>query len=212
MSNNNLIKKAYFDLFQNNSKFEFNLTYSGRFSKYNAKVTMSFAKINFYLSKSWKEIDENIQIGLIQDLLRKLFKSKKTTDNINLYHNFIKSLDKYDLGSYEDIILKNSFEKINKKFFNSKLDMPHLKWGKRNLTKLGSYNFHTNTLMISNIFKSDNDLLDYVMYHELLHKSMKYDHNKTNNRFHTSEFRRREKSFSNEDYEKKISNFIKKIK
>jgi len=56
-------------------------------------------------------------------------------------------------------------------------------------------------------------LLDYVMYHEMLHKKIKFDHTKNSKRYHTTEFRNMEKKFSNsEKCEKELSIIASKRK
>ncbi|MBI4153362.1 hypothetical protein HY497_02465, partial [Candidatus Woesearchaeota archaeon] len=64
---------------------EFNYTatvkYSGQFKPYNARVQLRGNNLQFRLSNEWKEVDEQIVIGLVQHLLLRLFGGKKNTFN-----------------------------------------------------------------------------------------------------------------------------------
>ncbi len=201
--------------------------YSNRFKSYNAIIRYNSKEIIFSLSKKWQEISKPIKIGLIQLLLFKLFKIKYETNNIKLYQNFIRNLSKYSLSSLESeknensdssnkrsnsnkknieghreerpLELEESFKRVNQKFFNNYLDRPFLRFGTYSFTVLGNYNYHTDTITISRIFKNISEknklLLDYVMYHELLHKKLGFTSKGTRNLYHSSKFRMEEKKF-----------------
>ncbi len=75
-------------------EFNYNamIVYSGKFKPFNANIRLHLNNLTLNLSKSWKTIDKEITIGLIQELLVKLFKSKKHTKNMDMYNSFIKKL------------------------------------------------------------------------------------------------------------------------
>ncbi|MBW3003068.1 SprT-like domain-containing protein [Candidatus Woesearchaeota archaeon] len=174
------------------------LKYSGRFSDYNANVRMTSKEIVFSLSKKWRGVNKEIVIGLIQDLLVKLYKKKKKTLNIDLYHNFIKSLHYAIPKEKTDPILEGSFDRVNEKYFHNLIEKPNLVLSQQSKRKLGSYDFHTDTISITrSLLEKERELLDYVMYHEMLHKKLKFKSNSTRNQFHSTEFKKAEKAFEN---------------
>ncbi|MEE8356620.1 MAG: hypothetical protein V3R33_04850 [Anaerolineales bacterium] len=95
--------------------------------------------------------------------------------------------------------LAESYLRVNQKYFSGKLEKPHLVWNNR-LTrrKFGHYQEDINTVMVS--ISLDHPwvpeyVVDYVMYHELLH--LQLGANLINDRryTHTPEFRRKEQEF-----------------
>jgi hypothetical protein len=70
--------------------------------------------------------------------------------------------------------LEESFERVNGEYFQSKLAKPDLCWSPvRARRMLGSYHERNDRLIISRLFDSrkvPQYVLDYLMYHELLHK------------------------------------------
>lgn len=100
-------------------------------------------------------------------------------------------------GSYWD--LRAIFDQVNQKYFNHALDPPHLVWSSRDTyRKYGHYQFDTDTVMIStSLDRSDvpGFVLEYVMYHELLHKHLGIQVKNHRRYAHTKKFRRWEARF-----------------
>ena len=90
--------------------------------------------------------------------------------------------------------------------------MVNLAWGGFSTSKLGSYEYGSDTVIISNIFKEHPKLLDYIMYHELLHKKFKFKNSGNRSYHHTKEFKKKEKEFEDPDIEKKLELFLAKHK
>lgn len=193
----NIIEKAFDSLGKDFTKYSFNINYSRRFSSFNANIKKIAYHIEFNLSSDWKEIGEEIKIGLIQHLIIRMFKIKTTTLYTQLYDDFIKKLDKFTPITHKDDILELSFNRVNKKYFTELMDIPNLKFGQFSTTQLGLYNFQTNKITISSILKPYPDVIDYVMYHELLHKKHKYKSKDGRHAYHTRDFRNDEKKFEN---------------
>ncbi|MFH1439111.1 MAG: hypothetical protein ABIG89_00975 [Candidatus Woesearchaeota archaeon] len=204
---------------------EVTIRYSGKFSDYNANVLYNSLRISFRLSKKWKGVDEDIIIGLIQNLMIKVFKSKEyknynRQNKIELYEMFLKNVGKVAPRKESHPLLIESFNRVNDSYFNGLMDMPNLIWGKHTLTKLGSYEYGNDTVLMSMVFKeAPQELLDYVMYHELLHKKHKFYHKNGKSFHHTTAFRNDEKMFRSNgrnagELEKDIKYFLrgKKIK
>ena len=186
------------------------INYSGKFKSYNANVKYDYKTMVFNLSREWKEVSEEIQIGLLQGLILKVFKKKGTTTNIDLYEKFSKNITKFSKVDKIDSILKESFDRINQKYFYNFMDSPNLIWGQESFAKLGSYEYISNTITISAVLRGESELLDYVMHHEMLHKKLKYKHKNGRNYHHTPEFRRMEREYEDKDAEKKLTVFLRR--
>ncbi|MBR9692917.1 M48 family metallopeptidase [Candidatus Woesearchaeota archaeon] len=80
------------------------------------------------------------------------------------------------------------------------------------MTKLGHYEYATDTISISTALKEAPELLDYVLYHEMLHKKHKFTESKGGNtRSHTKAFRDEEKKYRLADGgepEKRLATFL----
>lgn len=177
---------------------EIRIRYSGKFKPYNANVRYSSSFIEFNLSREWKEVSKEIRIGLIQSLLVRIFKGKPNTGYRDLYESFIKNLSRYTVATKSDPVLEGSFQRVNEEYFDSMMDIPNLEWGSASTTKLGHYCYQTNTISISSIFRNSSDyLLDYIMYHEMLHKKLQFRSSSATGRslHHSAEFRKAEKQF-----------------
>ncbi len=92
-----------------------------------------------------------------------------------------------------------SFERVNRQFFAGKLAKPRLTWN-QTIThrKFGHYLFATDTVMISvSLDRPDVPayVLDFIMYHELLHKDLGLKTVNGRSYGHTPEFRKAERSY-----------------
>lgn len=110
------------------------------------------------------------------------------------------------------LILLDSFNRINERFFNNSLDLCNLKFGRNSKNTAGTYNYHTDTIILSNLLRNANkELLDFVMYHEMLHKYLKFEIE--NNWSHTKEFRELESQYPNyQNIEDELFRFLSKEK
>jgi len=201
------------DLVQNR---RISLIYSGHFSKYNANVKYSRLIIQFNLSNNWKNVDEDIQIGLIESLVIRIFKLKNiSTSEMKLYEAFMKGLSKYAKKHLYDPELEESFNRINDKFFDGMIEKPNLVFANESFRKLGSYEYSTDTINISTIFSklqpSEQKFLDYVIYHELLHKKHSFNVKNGRHQAHTTAFRTDEAKFSI-NIEEELGEWLRKKK
>ncbi|MEM4637768.1 MAG: hypothetical protein QXK76_01920 [Candidatus Woesearchaeota archaeon] len=211
---NILIEKAFEGLGIQDNRIH-KLSYSGHFKNYNANAKHNSKEITFKLSKEWKLVDDEIQIGLLQSLLVKIFKIKAKTAEIELYENFIKGLSKYAKKHTQENELRESFQRVNQKMFNGLMDEPNLLFASESFSKLGSYDYTTDTIYISKIFKNipteESHILDYVMYHEMLHKKHSFRIKNGKHHAHTTAFREDEKKFG-ENSEKLLNDWLKRKK
>jgi hypothetical protein len=196
-----MLKKAVDELYERFPYFTY-LRYSGRFKPYRGSVKLRGDRITFNLSKKWKTVSEDIQVGLIQELLLKLMRTRlkplrKNTQSIELYNFFMQKIHIAVPKTDIDPVLEESFDRVNDKYFYGNLEKTNLVWGNSSLTKLGSYEYGTDTIMISKILASDTELVDYVMYHEMLHKKHKFRKSGGRSFHHTAAFKRDERAFEN---------------
>ncbi|MBT4541101.1 DUF45 domain-containing protein [Candidatus Woesearchaeota archaeon] len=214
------VHKAFNELWpEEELRQEVSVKYSGKFSDYNANVSYTPWKMQFRVSKTWRGVDEDIRIGLIQSLLVKVFKSKRykkfnKKNKMELYEMFLKNVGNVAPRKESDPQLIESFERVNDEFFNGLMNMPNVLWGKHTLTKLGSYEYGNDTVLMSLALKdAPTKMLDYVMYHELLHKKHKFHHKNGKSFHHTTAFRKDEKMFKNaEQLETDLKYLLRKKK
>jgi len=190
------------------------LIYSGRFSDYNANVRLAGDILEFRLCKKWRDVSKEIQMGLMQELLLKLFGGKKDSMYIDLYNNFVRNIHIAVPKTKTNPILEESFNRVNDRYFLGIVESPNLEWGTFSKTKLGTYNYKNDTITISKVFlRMEQKFLDYVMYHELLHKVVKYKNNKGRNLFHSSKFRQLERAFDDQkNMEKELTKALRYVR
>ena len=210
-----MFKQAINELYSN-FPYEHYLKYSAKFKPYRANVRLIADKIQFGLSKKWKTVSKEIQIGLIQELLLKILKNKlkplrTTTQNIELYNIFMKKIHLGIPKTETDPILDESFNRVNENYFLGLIEKPNLAWHDSS-HRLGSYEYGSDTISISNkLISASKEILDYVMYHEILHKKHKFENRKGRNYHHTAKFRNDERKFENQErIERELKNINQK--
>lgn len=202
----NLIREAFQKLYpEKKITFNLKLKYSSAFKGYNANLNKVYYKIKenpikeieIRLSKKWFAINKEIQMGLIQFLLIKSFKEKKRTTNVDIYHNFLKNIHIAIPKIDSHPLLESSFNRVNKEYFSELIEKPNLVFNKSK-NKLGSYEYGTDIITISSYLKEvSQETLDYVMYHEMLHKKYKFKNTGVRTTHHTKEFKEEESKFKN---------------
>ena len=185
------------------------LEYSGQFKGYRANIRRRGSSIVVRLSKQWEKISEDIQIGIIQELFVKLFKKKAHTLNMDLYHNFMRAVHEAVPKTQSHPVLQESFQRVNRFYFDGMIEQPNL-IVKEGLRTLGTYEYGTDTLAITAALLEKTRLLDYVMFHEILHKALKYKSNAGRQHSHTTEFRKREQAYPHAELlEKELHAFVR---
>lgn len=73
-----IAQKAFTELYPDSSA-DVTIEYNGRLKSYGANVSYNrmLNKFHFKLNKKWRNIDEDIRIGLLQELICKVKKDKK---------------------------------------------------------------------------------------------------------------------------------------
>ena len=206
-----LVEQAFNDIFPEKDLENYNLKikYTDKFKPYNANVRYTKNSLQFNLSKKWRNISKEIQMGLMQGLMLRIFKEKKATTNIDLYNSFMKNLHISIPKINNDPFLGESFNRVNEKYFFGLVERPNLTWHD-SIRRLGSYEYGTDTISMSKVLGSDTNLLDYVMYHEMLHKKHKFHCKNGRIHHHTKEFREMERKFDNsQEMEERIKSLVR---
>jgi len=204
-----LLSEAYFLLMNAECPYETRVKYTARFKSFNSNIRLCGNKMEVRLSKDFKKVSKEIIIGMIQELLIKILRiRKKGTLYIDLYNNFVKSLHLSANISHQEPTLVDSFNRVNEKYFQGQIEMPNLVFCD-GFRELGAYEYKTDTIRISRILLKRTDLMDYVMYHEMLHKKHKFYVKNGRTFHHTRKFKEDEKKYPNqEQMEKELSRFL----
>jgi predicted metal-dependent hydrolase len=102
------------------------------------------------------------------------------------------------LGRYVD--LNQMFDRLNSHYFAGAITKPHISWSvKKTRHVLGRFDISHNTIFITRLFDSPEvplAVIEYVMFHEMLH--MKHQCRVHDSRLvvHTPEFKAEEKRFA----------------
>ncbi len=95
--------------------------------------------------------------------------------------------------------LNDIFETINREYFTSQMSKPRLSWNQvRTKRKFGHYDPARDRVVVSRTLDNrrvPRYVVEFVMYHELLHKHHGHKWGKSRLMFHTAEFRASERKF-----------------
>ena len=95
--------------------------------------------------------------------------------------------------------LQEIFEDLNRRFFAGMLGQPRLGWSRtRSRTMLGHFDPAHNAIIISRIFdrrEVPRLLVEYIVYHEMLHLRHPVEHRHARRCVHTREFKLAEREF-----------------
>jgi hypothetical protein len=107
-------------------------------------------------------------------------------------------VDDFTRGRFFD--LEAVFDRVNEAYFGGELDRPRLSWNKRiTEAKMGHYDFLRDTVTVSVTLDAPevpDYVVDYVMYHELLHKTLGRQVVDRRQYVHTPAFREAERAFA----------------
>ena len=95
--------------------------------------------------------------------------------------------------------LEEIFEELNRRFFGGMLARPLLGWSRTaSRTMLGHFDPAHNAIIISKIFDRRDVprlLVEYIVYHEMLHLRYPVEHRHSRRCVHTREFKEAERAF-----------------
>lgn len=207
------IEQAFRDLYpEREFNFDIQLKYSDHFKDFNANIRHfpMRRKLVIGMSKKWRSIDKEIKMGLVQELLQKLFGGSRQTIYIDYYHIFMRKVHVAIPKTRTHPMLEELFDKINQQYFFGNIEKPNLVLAGDSRSKLGTYEYGSDTITISLIMKdAPRELLEYVMYHEMLHKKFKFDSKNGRSIHHPPHFKREEKKFENYDgIEQRLGSYL----
>jgi len=153
-------------------------------------------------------------------LLAKLYRKKLGSEVHRIYRGFILSDDiqerarvaRFSRGRIQPgreptgrhVNLEDCFERMNREYFDGGLNKPRIAWSIRGSRRtLGRYDATRHCIFISRIFDTPNVpgfVIDYVMFHEMLHVKHQSRIRDCRILVHTPEFRADEQSFA--EYQK----------
>ncbi len=113
-------------------------------------------------------------------------------------------------GHFHD--LADSFNRVNRCYFNNAMIQPHLAWsGRLSRRQFGSYSLVDDRIVVSSVLdhpEVPQYVVDFIMYHEMLHKHHGIQWNNNRMHVHTPAFKRDERRF---DLFKQAETFINRL-
>jgi hypothetical protein len=212
--------EAFNEIFPDKENISFSVRYNSRMKPYGAQIAYSRVSmaVEFRLGRGWLRVSPAIKKGLFQELMVKIFRKKgekiKSTMEMEVYCNFIRNLH-LSIGKEEaEPVLEESFARVNKNYFGDIIEKPNMRFLGKSQRRLAKYDYHEDRITVSEIFRdAPHEMLDYLVYHELLHKKIKFSYKNGKNYHHTFGFRNMEKKFENAGkLEKELGFFIAKKK
>lgn len=190
-----------------------------RFCKYanaNSKIRLNDGELTVQISDLLQPAPAPVQEALACILLGKLFRKPPDTGVLALYQRYMgrtevrRSLQLAKqqrgrktlappAGKHYDLV--EIFTELNRKYFRDSLSRPMLGWSRRPArTILGHYDPSHHAIVLTKLLDSDRVprlLVDYVMFHEMLHIEFPTEHGAARRRIHTKAFKEAEKNFQN---------------
>ncbi len=176
------------------------------------KIERDFIRIR--VSDILQDAPQEVLEALIHILYYRAFKWSPPKEHIDHYNEYVDSVDidaKHALarikrtrkqligpvGKYHN--LNRSFTYVNKTYFQHGLEKPNLSWSPNpSRHQLGYHDAHLNLVVVSRWLDRKHVpsfLVDYIMYHELLHIVVPPQRVNGKRIVHSKEFKRREQQF-----------------
>ncbi|MBI2819709.1 MAG: M48 family peptidase [Acidobacteria bacterium] len=99
----------------------------------------------------------------------------------------------------EHFHLEEIFDDLNEKYFNNLLGRPRLSWSRTaSRTLLGHWDAAHNAIIVSKLFDragTPRYLVEYILYHEMLHLKYPVEHRRARRCVHSPAFREEERRF-----------------
>lgn len=175
------------------------------------KIKLENDLVKVKLSDLVKEAPLEVHRAIARILVSKLLRRKISQKDRKTYEDFLKSesekireelrkrLKPNSKGEFYD--LEEIFENVNRTYFNNAIPKPIIRWSPRKTKKrLGYCNLTRSVITVSRSLddkRVPRYVLDYVMYHELLHIKHQFSNRNGKNFVHTKEFRKDERKFKN---------------
>lgn len=175
-------------------------------------------RIRARISNIFKNAPVYIIEALALMLLSRVYRLRVDAQAKTIYRSYVNQLNiagKSYKPSYAPdgtyFNLETLFNQLNQTRFSSTLRVSVIGWSKRkSYTRLGFYDKHRNLIVISKIFDNPQvplNVLQYLIFHEMLHIQYPEEIRYGRRRIHTAAFRDAEKKFPGYD---EIQDWIKK--
>lgn len=166
------------------------------------------------LSDILEDAPDDVLAALIRILIAQLSRRKGTSADLQTYRDYMRTPEVEQRhkrvrlqrsrkpqhspqGKYHH--LQDSFERVNAGYFSPPIAMPTLRWSqKRSRFRLGYHDALHNQIVLSRWLDRKavpRYVLDYVMYHEMLHIAVPPQQVNQRRIVHSAEFRKREQEF-----------------
>lgn len=165
--------------------------------------------------ESLVKLANNHQMARAKAAIRDYADNPEFMDNAGQLAAIGLSHDSQANGHHQD--LQKIFERVNARYFDNQLQPPQLSWSNTlTFRKFGHYQPSTNNLVLSASLDDESIpefVLDFAMYHELLHKYLGYYIRNGRRISHHATFRKMEAQFPQFDQAQEfLAKFSKKIK
>jgi len=185
-----------------------------RYANANAQILLADGVLRVRMADTLALAPENIQEALAEILLSKLFRRPVPVESNDRYRRYLnrrevrRNLDQVrgirgrkhvgsPAGQHYDLL--QIFEDINFRYFFGLMARPTLGWSRTaSRTLLGHYDPPHNAIVLSKILDSADVprlVVEYVMFHEMLHLRHPIEHSGARRCVHTRAFKEEEKSF-----------------
>ena len=141
-------------------------------------------------------------------IYRNYMKQNSTRNRLVGYRSIhVQKVLRGEAGNIHD--LRESFHRVNREYFGSRIFGITLTWGRRSRRTLGHYDEEKRTIVVSSILDKASVpayLVDYIVYHELLHHEIPTFYRNGRRVMHSPEFKRRERNY------RRYSDAVKKMR
>jgi predicted metal-dependent hydrolase len=174
-------------------------------------IEMRFRTITVRVADTFRSVPDDIIRILALILLAKLFGMRIDKEMRRQYKGYVEEhilphhpsrrrrISNRYIARGKHFDLNDIFLKLNGVYFDNALPKPRLGWSLNNsYTRLGFYSADRQLLVISRIFDNSKvplAVLEYLVYHEMLHIFFPVQLVNGRRHIHTPEFRKRESAF-----------------
>lgn len=185
-----------------------------RYANASAQVLLAGGVLRVRMADTLADAPETVQEALAEILLAKLFRRPVSRDSRDRYRRYLnrkdvrRSLDQaralrgrklFDPPSGRHYDLIEVFEAMNFRYFFGLMARPALGWSRKpSRTLLGHYDSSHHAIVLSRLLDSPEVprlVVEYVMFHEMLHLRHPEQHDGGRRCVHTAAFKEEEKRF-----------------
>jgi hypothetical protein len=186
-----------------------------KFTNLTSNIRLANGRLEVKISDLLQDAPAPVQEGLAYILLSKLFRQRPPKGMVERYRRYVsrqevrsrletfraergrKVLDD-PKGEHHD--LESIFWKVNERYFGNMMAKPRIGWSRqRSRSILGHYDSSHYAVAVSRLLdhrEVPEFVVEYVVYHELLHIKHPVVHGAGSRQIHTKPFREEEKRFA----------------